>query len=186
MGLRRLAIGALVVVATLAAAAPVAGKEGVKATLATKIPLEAKPGTRLEVAWTLASVDEDGLPRPFGASGVFVRLLSASGADAKTGFADQDTGAYTATVVVPQGGIGDVEVGIRGETDSGPSDLLFPITNDPVRGTPHAASLASDQPASERSGGGPRAWVFAIVGSSLFAIGIAAVAFAGRKQTAGG
>jgi hypothetical protein len=124
----------------LVAALPAAGKEGVKATLLTRIPLDASAGARLEVAWRLTYLDH-GRRRPFGAGGVFVRLESAAGASAETGFASGN-GDYRATVVVPKGGIGDVEIGLQGWT-SGPggtreSDLLFPITNDPLPGAAHS------------------------------------------------
>jgi hypothetical protein len=135
--LRRFALVVLGTAATaLVAALPAAGKEGVEATLLTRIPLDAPAGTRLQVAWTLSYRDH-GRRRPFGAGGVFVRLTSAAGADAETGFTG-GTGDYKTTVVVPKGGIGDVQIGLRGWT-SGPagtheSDVLFPITNDPVPG----------------------------------------------------
>jgi hypothetical protein len=136
---RRLTFVFVVIAAVaLVAALPVGAKEGVQATLTTKIPLDAGPGVRLKVAWTLASVDEDGQSLPFGASGVYVRLLSASGADAEAGFADSATGKYAATVVVPEGGIGDVEVGLVGWVNDASGtrrgDAFFPITNDPVPG----------------------------------------------------
>jgi hypothetical protein len=132
-----LVVAAVVVVAALTAA----GKEGVKATLRTSIPLDAKPGTRLRVAWTLWYVDEEGRRQPFGASGVFVRLLSASGAGAEEGFATggpDERGEYAATVVVPEGGIGEVKIGLRGwrsdASGTRRADALFPITNDPLPG----------------------------------------------------
>jgi hypothetical protein len=135
--LRRFALAALAAAAAaLVAALPALGKEGVKATLLTRIPLDAPAGTRLDVAWTLTYPDH-GRRRPFGAGGVFIRLRSAAGASAGTGFAGGD-GTYRATVVVPKGGIGDVQIGLQGWT-SGPSgthesNLLFPITNDPLPG----------------------------------------------------
>src|SRR5438876_8244618 len=111
----------VVAIAALAAALPAAGKEGVRATLATTVPLDVKPGTKLDVGWRLSSLDEHGRRQPFGAGGVFVRLLSASGAGAETGYAgEQDPGEYAASVVVPNGGIGDVLIGIRSWTN-GPS-----------------------------------------------------------------
>ena len=139
--MRRFALVALGAVATaLVAALPAAGKEGVRATLLTRIPLDAPAGTRLEVAWTLTYLDH-GRRRRFGASGVFVRLRSAAGRSAETGFAS-GAGDYRATVVVPKGGIGDVQIGLRGWTN-GPagtreSDTLFPITNDPLPGAPRS------------------------------------------------
>jgi len=139
--MRQLTFAFLAIAAVaLIAARPVGAKEGVRATLATDVPLDAEPGARVKVAWTLASVDEDGQDHPFGASGVYVRLLSASGADAETGFADSvATGEYTTTVVVPEGGIGDVEVGLVGWVSDANGirrgDAFFAITNDPLPGT---------------------------------------------------
>jgi hypothetical protein len=134
--LRHFALAVLATAAVaLVAALPAAGKEGVEATLLTRIPLDAPAGTRLEVAWRLDYLDH-GRRRPFGASGVFVRLRSAAGAS-ETGFASGN-GAYRAAVVVPKGGIGDVQIGLRGWTNDATgtheSDALFPITNDPLPG----------------------------------------------------
>lgn len=180
--MRRLSAGLLIVAtAALVAALPAAGKEGVKATLTTTIPLDAKPGTKFEVGWTLASHDEHGRRHPFGANGVLVRLLSASGAGAETGFAPvgaYPTGEYRATVVVPKGGIGDVQIGLlswtNGPSGTRVSDALFPITNDPM---PGAARIVP-----ERMAGGSRAWIFVVVASALFAICISVVAIVRRKQ----
>ncbi len=132
--------------AAATAALPAAAKEGVVATLETPIPLDAEPGTPVRVAWTLTYAEGESRGRPFGASGVFVRLVSASGANAQTGVAvpaPRSSGKYEATVKVPAGGIGDVQVGLHGWV-SAPSgtrsaDRLFPITNDPVPGTRLAA-----------------------------------------------
>jgi hypothetical protein len=126
---------ALVAAAALVAASAASAKEGVTATLRTSIPLDAPAGTHLRVAWTLAGRDH----RPFNASGVFVRLLSASGARAETGFASagaHSTGEYAASVAVPTGGIGKVKIGLRGWS-TGPAgtheaDVLFPIANEPT------------------------------------------------------
>jgi len=118
-------------------ALPAAGKEGVKATLTTRVPLTAPAGTTLRVAWTLAYRDEHGRRHPFGGEGVFVRLLSASGAPSTTAFARRANGGYAAAVRVPEGGIRAIQIGIRGWS-SGPNgtrraDELFPITNSPAR-----------------------------------------------------
>ncbi len=160
MRLRRFALGLLgITAAALVSALPAAGKEGVEATLTTRIRLDAPAGARLRVGWTLTYLDEHGKRHPFGAGGVFVRLRSASGAAAKRGFAPRGAyprGEYSATVVVPKGGIGDVEIGLRGWAD-GPhgrreADLLFPIANDPVPGAARVASAGSGQSVSERRG----------------------------------
>jgi len=135
--LRRFALVVLAASATaLFAALPAAGKGRVAATLLTKIPLDAPAGTRLEVAWRLTYFDH-GSRRAFGAGGVFIRLRSAAGRSMATEFANGD-GVYRATLVVPKGGIEDVQIGLQGWTN-GPAgtreaDLLFPITNDPLPG----------------------------------------------------
>jgi len=163
--LRRFALVALAAAATaLVAALPAAGKEGVEATLLTRIPLDAPAGTRLEVAWRLTYRDH-GRRRAFGANGVFVRLTSASGAGAETGLAG-GTGNYRATVVVPDGGIGDVQIGLQGWT-SGPtgtheSDALFPITNDPLPGAP-------------RSDAGWPSWIVVLVAAPLAVLAVLVV-----------
>jgi hypothetical protein len=166
------------------ATVPAAAKDGVHATLTTKVPLDAEPGTALRIGWKLAYVEE-GEPHPFGASGVFVRLGSASGAASKTGFAEGDRGTFTATVTVPEGGIGDVEIGLRGYTSgvrSGQGDMLFPIANDPLPGKPRVASPPSDPPTPTESGGTTRPWMLFV--AVLLLLAIAAVGACARRRTA--
>jgi hypothetical protein len=110
------------------------GKENVTARLLSPLPLDAAPGEKLTVVWALGGVDEQGRHRPFNAIGVFVRLLSASGGGSTVGFATHDAhpdGRYDAQVVVPKGGIGGVQIGLRGSSDAGASDARFPLENDP-------------------------------------------------------
>jgi hypothetical protein len=128
----RLVVAGLALGAALGTAGIASAKEGVKATLTSPVRLGAAPGTTLHVTWTLSYTDH-GTRQPFGAGGVFVRLRSASGA-AQTGMAHGD-GSYAADVVVPQGGIADVQIGLEGFTESGPAPVLFPIANDPLPGT---------------------------------------------------
>src|SRR5580765_1874196 len=80
MVVRRLVAPLVVAVAALVGALPAAAKEGVTATLRSAIPLGAPAGTHLTVRWTLAARDEDGKRRLFSAEGLFVRLLSKTGA----------------------------------------------------------------------------------------------------------
>ena len=183
----RFALGLLVVAAAaLVAALPATAKEGVKATLETNIPLNAPPGTQLSVSWSLAGVDENGRRQPFGAIGVFVRLVSASGAAATTGVAPvgaHTTGRYAATVVVPEGGIGDIEIGLQGWS-TGPTgrhraDVLFPITNDPL---PGAARVTA--PASSRSGS--MTWIFILVAGSLLMLAVLALTLVRRRRASRG
>ena len=146
MSLRRFALGLLgIATGAFVTAFPAAGKDGVEATLRTAIPLDASAGTDLHVAWSLAYPGG----RPFGANGVYVRLVSASGGNTETGVASGGayrTGEYAANVVVPKGGIGDVVIGLRGWTSGATgthrSDAFFPITNEP------GAGVVSSRPGS--------------------------------------
>jgi hypothetical protein len=157
-------------------------KEGVKATLLTNPPLSPIPGERLHLAWTLASV-QDGKSHPFGANGVFVRLRSAAGEEPEIGFATTAAhadGRYAAMVVVPEGGIGDVEIGLRGWS-SGPSgthvsDMLFPITNDPLPGGIRIAA----SPSSHDS----KAWLVVFLAVGGVVLGALALLAAHRRSRA--
>ena len=142
--------------------------------LTSQVPLYATPGTRIHVTWTLTSADG----RPFGAGGVFVRLRSASGAKPEIGYAPTSSasGEYAATVVVPEGGIGDVEIGLRGWT-SGPtgrhrSDLLFPIANRSL-----ITHEGDDAPAPDT---GMRTWPFLVGPGLLVVLAVALVLFRRR------
>ena len=187
------------VVATVGAAALIAApagsaKEEVKATLVTEIPLDAPAGTELRVAWRLFYVDEKGERQPFGASGVFVRLLSASGAASAKGAAParlRGAGEYEAAVVVPEGGIRDIELGLMGWVSDANgtrrSDMIFPITNDPVAGLAPIASPAPKRSAASSSGTSPP-WILVSV-STLFSafalITVLLVRRSGRRKLAG-
>jgi hypothetical protein len=151
-----IAVAAVVAMAgaLLLAAGPAAlGKENVKARLLTPLRVDAAPGERLTVVWALAGTDEHGRRQPFNAIGVFVRLLSASGGRPTIGFATPDAhpqGRYDARVAVPAGGIGGVQIGLRGDSDGGGDDALFPLENDPfaapARGAAAAQAAAPGRP----------------------------------------
>jgi hypothetical protein len=151
MTARRLAASlAVAAIAGSVAALPAAAKEGVTATLEDAIPFDAPAGSNVTVRWSLAARDEDGARRPFSAAAVFVRLLSETGAGAKVGFASSNAhaaGKYAATVVVPDGGIRDVQIGLRGFTSGATgthnADVLFPIANDPRPGLARVVRPAS-------------------------------------------
>jgi LPXTG-motif cell wall-anchored protein len=178
---RGFALGLLgLAAAALVAAPPAAAKDGAEATLRTPIPLDAPAGAHLRVAWTLSYADENGRRRPFGANGVFVRLRSASGAGAATGFVpsgDYATGEYAATVIVPKGGIGDVEIGLlswsSGPTGTRAGDMLFPITNDPLPGPARVAAPDT----------GTTTWPFLLAGGLLAVLAAALVL---RRRRGGG
>jgi hypothetical protein len=155
------------------AAVPAAGKEGVTARLVGRLPRDAGPGETVTVAWALAGPDEGGRRRPFNAIGVFVRLVSAGGGRATIGFATPDAhpdGRYDARVAVPSGGIGGVQIGLRGENDAGASDVLFPLENDPFAA-----------PAGQARSGGRRPGWPVPVGAAVLVLG-AGVGLAGFRR----
>src|SRR5215213_3910072 len=147
---RLIAVSAVlaVVCSALLAVQPVAlGKDNVTARLLTPLRLDAVPGDKITVVWALAGTDEHGQRQPFNAIGVFVRLRSASGGRPTIGFATPDAhpqGRYDAQVAVPEGGIGGVQIGLRGSSDGAASDELFPLENDPFA----AAAGGVDRPLS--------------------------------------
>jgi hypothetical protein len=213
--MRHFALAFLAIAAVaLVAAIPVGAKDGVQATLTTDFPTDAEPGSHVRVAWTLASVDEDGKRQPFGASGVYVRLLSASGGDAQTGFADSGrTGEYTTTVAVPQGGIADVEIGLVGWASGADGtrrgDAFFAITNDPLPGTrvrspgfpacppnicvdpatvdpgPEAASIPSGSGQGRSEDADTTTWILIAIGGCLLTLGVLALVVRHRHARGG-
>lgn len=149
---RLIAVGAVLAVACwlLLAAGPAAlAKENVTARLLTPLRLDAAPGEQLTVVWALGGADEHGRRQPFNAIGVFVRLLSASGGRPTIGFATPDAhpqGRYDAQVAVPEGGIGGVQIGLRGSSDVGASDTLFPLENDPLAAPARGVAAGQQAP----------------------------------------
>ena len=109
------------------------GKGDIKARLTAPLSSDASPGETITVAWKLYVVNGRVFHGPFNADGIFVRLHSASGGAATTAFATADAhphGRYGARVAVPDGGIGRIEIGMRGTTD-----MLFQLRERPVRWT---------------------------------------------------
>lgn len=135
MRLRRFARCWLVVAAAvLVAAVPASGKEGARATLTTRVPLTAAAGTSFRVAWVVTILDS-GRRRPFGAGGMFVRLLSPVRGQSVKVYAEGAGGHYHATVRVPRGGLRGIQLGLRSwvsdPNGTHESDWLLPITNNP-------------------------------------------------------
>lgn len=101
----------------------------------TPLRLGATPRTTIRVEWTVDTRDDEGGRRPFGASGMLVRLLSRTGAAPTTGFAGgamHVRGRYAAKVRVPSGGIGGIRMGLRGWNNlGGTGDVILPLENDP-------------------------------------------------------
>ena len=133
-------LAAAVLVAALAVVPGSAakGRDGF-ATLLSPVALDAAPGTPLLVRWSMTIEGQ-----PFNAISCFVRFRSRTGAAATEGFATPTAhadGRYSATVTVPEGGIGGIEIGVAGiqTIGDGPgtrSDLLFTVVNSPFAALP--------------------------------------------------
>jgi hypothetical protein len=194
--MRSLLLVVLAGVSLLLVAAPAHGKTGVRARLSSGVPLAAAPGERITLRWTLGYRDEKGRWRPgFDACGVFVRLVSASGGRPTVGF-DSDgacrvhpNGSYAAEVIVPEGGVGEVQIGLRGTTDvryggrPTAAGLFFPLDNDSAA-APAAATPSSEHPASAAPGA-PQLAVW-VTFASLAALAIIAAALHPRRRASGG
>jgi hypothetical protein len=130
----RIRTAALSATLLLALGAPSAlAKEGVSARLITPLSHDAVPGTIIVLEWTL-SRDQAGARTPFGASGVFVRLLSDSGGRATKAEAEGIGDHYIARAKVPEGGIGGIQIGLAGTRriagHTEPADIYFPVEGD--------------------------------------------------------
>jgi hypothetical protein len=120
----------------LAFAGPAAAKGDAMAALDTPIPPDADPGTELEVGWR-AWTPDGGSEWPFVGSPVFIRLISTDGGSSTEVMGLENprgSGHYLATVVVPPGGVGRVEIGLLGEScvdgRCTRSDILFELPDD--------------------------------------------------------
>ena len=167
------------------AAVPASAKEGVEATLVAPIPPNASPGERITVSWTLAS-EENGERQPFGAEGIYIRLLSAAGGKPTIGDATGSAdGGYVATVRVPEGGIGGIQVGLRGwatdATGTHRSDVFFPVTNWPT-GTESATPAAGPAPSPPAEDGRPALWIGGLMLALVLALGSAGVVVQRRRH----
>ena len=122
------------VLAALTFAHPAIAKEGLEARLNEPIPTGSTPGTAVSIGWTL--VDQSG--QPFGGAPVFLRVYGASGLEAVEAPVREgrQRGEYIAELRVPAGGIGRIEIGIRGTAcyrggSCQRSDHLIPIVHGP-------------------------------------------------------
>jgi hypothetical protein len=121
-----------------------------EATLTSNIDANAPAGSVITVTFKV----DAGTDATVGAQGIFVRLLSRTGAPPTFAYAIGVDGDYQANIRVPDGGIGDIQTGIYGWTNgpsppkgasgipapntpapdlspANPAPNLFPITNDP-------------------------------------------------------
>jgi hypothetical protein len=184
MGRRWVTILLTGVLAALAAV-PASAKEGVEATLVSPIPTDASPGETITVSWTLAT-EENGERTPFGAEGIYVKLLSAAGGKPTTGAATGSAdGGYAATVRVPEGGIGGIKVGLVGWASDANgtrrSDVFFPVTNWPT-GTGSATPAAGPAPSPPAEDGRPALWIGGALLALVLAVGTAGVVVQRRRH----
>jgi hypothetical protein len=122
--------------ASLGLAGLAAAKEGARARLASALPLRAPAGATIRVEWTVSVPDDHGGRQPFVADGMFVRLLSRTGARATESVATSIApNRNVATIAVPAGGIGGIRVGMAGTACDAkgcrPAPGTFPLENSP-------------------------------------------------------
>ena len=133
---RRLWTALAGVVLALSLTGVAAAKGGALASLETPIPPDADPGTTIDVAWR-AWMPDAGTDWPFSGLPVFIRLVSADGSRSTETMGRESpagSGRYEATIAIPSGGVGRVEVGLFGEScvegTCTRSDLLFELPGD--------------------------------------------------------
>jgi hypothetical protein len=133
---RRLWAALAAVLLALSLAGVAAAKGGALASLETPIPPDADPGTKIDVAWR-AWMPDAGTDWPFSGLPVFIRLISADGRRSTETMGRESpmgSGRYEATIAIPSGGVGRVEVGLFGEScvegTCTRSDLLFELPED--------------------------------------------------------
>ncbi len=147
------------ITASVALALPSLAKEGAEAKLDTAIHRDAAPGSTIEVGWSLFQVVDDK-ESPFSSLGRVYAPRGQSMARARPRSSARSRRSVPAitrpSIQVPESGIGEVEVGLRGESctaadDCSRSDIIFPLTDDSMV-TGHApaakaaAPIASTQP----------------------------------------
>jgi hypothetical protein len=168
------------------AASPALAKEGAEAKLDTAIPRDAEPGSMVDVGWSVFSTFDDGRLEPIHGSPVYIKLVAPDGkASTEVAGTEKPTGSghYTASIEVPAGGIGEVIVGMVGEacTAGGVcerSDILFPLTNDPlVSGAAPAVAPVSTTPI------GTLLLPLVAIGTAVAVAGALAALLLGRRRT---
>jgi hypothetical protein len=145
----------------LAAAATVMAKDNAIVTLDDPLPTHPAPGSTITLAWTLDIPDGAGSTLPFNASGVFVRFSTTNGAPLEVTARQDRKGHYSATLTVPDGGLGSPVFGLAGEAcvagrGCERSDMLFRVATearqpgrDPVAAPVAPAPLATVAPAAQ-------------------------------------
>jgi hypothetical protein len=140
------AIAALFSVSAL----PVFAKEGAIAKLDTAIHRDAEPASTIDVGWSVFMVTPSGEEPVYG-SPIYIKLVAPDGSSTEAGGTEKPAGSghYTASIVVPKGGIQDVVVAMVGTacTNGGGcqrADYVFPLTDDVlVSGAPAPVAAAT-------------------------------------------
>jgi hypothetical protein len=164
--------------------APAPAKEGAEAKLDTAIPRDAEPGSTIDVGWSVF-YNVDGKQEPVYGSPVFIRLVSSDrttstevmGTETPAG-----SGHYAASIEVPGGGIGEIIVGMIGESCDANgcqrSDMIFPLTDDPlVSGAAPAVAPVSTTPM------GAELLPIVAIGLAVGIAGALAALLLGRRRT---
>ena len=144
--------GLLLLLAALAPA-PALAKEGMQARLDAPIPADTPPGTTIEVGWSTVVPDGQGGTVAFSGAPVFIALRSPGASEpASLVFGDEfpaGSGHFTASIVVPDGGIAwdGVTIGLRGESCQDGActrnDLAFELVGEVLSTAPSVAPVGS-------------------------------------------
>lgn len=194
---RNLAAATLIAFFLSALAGTAVLAKGGVATLDSQLPSDPEAGSELTVGWTVGTPLEDGSSAPFSASGMFIRLIPATGEPVEAIGTEDRAGHYTATIVVPEGGIAEVEFGLRGESCvqgvCERSDFMFAVAEapaeaaPPVVAAPPAQEPGTSQPTGETatSPALDLAVLLAILGGVAILAGIGATMARGRRLEPG-
>ena len=202
---RRPVAATLLLLATmLGVVVPVAAKELGEARLDAPISIDAEPGSTITVGWTVSTM-VDGEAQPIVGSPVFIRLTE-DGGPGSIAFGTETpawSGHYVADVVVPDGGISIVEIGLRGEScENGvcqTSDMTFHLTGDVLVGAaaapgavgagaedagadPAAPTIVADAATASTAAAPGNPWlVVGLIGLVALGLAVLAVVLRGRR-----
>jgi len=109
--------GLLAAVLVAAAALPVLAKEGLEARLDAPLGRDTPAGTAMIVGMMVTAPD-GAVSRPVEGSPIYLKLIGGDGSSTRAaGDVDTIRGHYTMRILVPEGGIEGIEVGMHGTTD---------------------------------------------------------------------